>query len=124
MAGSTAIDDRRRPDLAVLGFVHERPRSDTTAGAHEERHVRHKTRSQEGAQGSTEDTDQDQESILRKRRGRPTVGRETILEHLRQHQEPAEGGQARGAERAAAGVRGFGATPGSHSGRLDAGDQQ
>lgn len=124
MAGSAAIDDRRRSDFAVFGFVHERSRSDTTAGTHEEWYVCHKTRPQKGTQGSTENTDQDQESVLRERRRWPTVGCETILEHLRQHQESAEGGQARGSGRAAAGICSFGAAARSHSSRIDAGNQQ
>lgn len=124
MAGSAAIDNRRRSDLAVFGFVYERSRSDTAAGTHKERYVCHKTRPQKGTQGSTENTDEDQESVLRERRRWSTVGCETILEHLRQHQESAEGGQTRGPGRAAAGICSFGAASGSHPSRIDAGNQQ
>lgn len=125
LAGSATVDDRRRFDLAVFGLVHERPRSDTAAGAYEKRHLRNTTWPQEGAQSFTEDADQDQESVLRERRGREPIFRcETVLEHLRQHQEPAEGGQAGGSGRAAGGIRDSGATAGPHPGCVDAGDQQ
>lgn len=124
LAGSAIVDDRRRSDLAVLGLVDERSRSDTTSGAYEKRHLRHTTRPEEGAQGSTEDADQDQESVIRERRGRwPIVGCEAILEHLRQHQEPAEGGQAGRSGRAAGGIRASGTAAGPHPGRVNAGDQ-